>query len=113
MVDPFAPVCRGQYRKVTQDSPSRRITYYQSIGSDFAGKHGVGACDSAGKHTCERVKPDRHLCRVAQAAGYSSPAAMCETIALDTGDRLAIVDLVIWRYATLTKSYCENFAAAQ
>ena len=59
------------------------------------------------------VKPDRHLCRVAQAAGYSSPADMCEAIALDTGDRLAIVDLVIWRYATLTKGYCEKFAAAQ
>ncbi len=58
------------------------------------------------------VKPDRHLCRVAEAAGYGSPEEMCKVISTATGDRLGIIDLVIWRYATVTRDYCQKFAIA-
>lgn len=44
------------------------------------------------------AKPDRHLVRI---AGDESVPAMCERLALATGDRIATVDLVIWRAANL------------
>jgi hypothetical protein len=56
------------------------------------------------------AKPDRHLVRVAQAAGYSSPAKLCAQISLAVGDTVAVVDLVIWRYATLSPDYERFFA---
>lgn len=43
-------------------------------------------------------KPDRHLVRIAGAEG---PAALCRRLALASGDRIGVVDLVIWRAANL------------
>ena len=51
------------------------------------------------------VKPDRHLMRLAKAARFSEPAELCQVIAQATGDKLAVVDLVLWRYATLYPRY--------
>jgi hypothetical protein len=56
------------------------------------------------------VKPDRHLCRLSVAAGYSEPGSLCRDISLAVGDRLSVVDLVLWRFATLRKDYCSYFA---
>jgi hypothetical protein len=53
------------------------------------------------------VKPDRHLRRMAEAAGFSCPEALCATIAEVIGDRLSVIDLVLWRYATLDARYSE------
>lgn len=57
------------------------------------------------------VKPDRHLVRVAHASGFGSPADMCEVISAETGDRLSVVDLVIWRFATLEPAHLIQFEA--
>ena len=51
------------------------------------------------------VKPDRHLVRMAHITGHDSPLEMCSKIAETVGDSLAVVDLVLWRYATLDKNY--------
>ena len=51
------------------------------------------------------VKPDRHLVRIARIAGFESPARLCRAIADQVGDRIAVIDLVIWRYATLKRDY--------
>jgi len=51
------------------------------------------------------VKPDRHLLRISALAGYSNPLDMCQTISSIVGDRPAVVDLVVWRYATLNPGY--------
>lgn len=56
------------------------------------------------------VKPDRHLIRVAQTAGYPSPADLCSSIAHVIGDKVQVIDLVIWRYATLNRNYRSLFA---
>jgi len=58
------------------------------------------------------VKPDRHLLRVASAAGYKSPRSLCEDedIAAFVGDRVSVIDLVIWRFATLNPNYVEHFS---
>lgn len=55
------------------------------------------------------AKPDRHLVRVALATGYASPAAMCEHISAWVGDTTAVVDVVIWRFATLCADYLDFF----
>jgi endonuclease III len=57
------------------------------------------------------VKPDRHLERITKAAGYSSPREMCELISHCLGDPVQVVDVVLWRYATLFRNYVSLFAA--
>jgi hypothetical protein len=57
------------------------------------------------------VKPDRHLQRIAKAAGFSSPREMCELISDRLGDPVQVVDVVLWRYATLFRDYVTLFAA--
>jgi thermostable 8-oxoguanine DNA glycosylase len=51
------------------------------------------------------VKPDRHLTRIAVKTGYKSAERMCRTIAEVVGDSLSVIDIVIWRYATITNTY--------
>lgn len=53
------------------------------------------------------VKPDRHLRRLAHNLGYPSPKLLCEYISQATGEALAVVDLVLWRYATLNEDYVD------
>jgi len=57
----------------------------------------------------DTAKPDRHLVRVAEATGYASPASLCEQLARMVGDTMAVVDLVIWRFATISADYLEFF----
>lgn len=45
-------------------------------------------------------KPDRHLVRIAGISG-EAPIQLCARISAATGDRVAMVDLVIWRAANL------------
>jgi hypothetical protein len=47
------------------------------------------------------VKPDRHLTRIAAHTGYESPDRMCRIISEYVGDALGVIDVVLWRYATL------------
>jgi hypothetical protein len=57
----------------------------------------------------DTVKPDRHLRRLAHNLGYSSPRLMCEHISSSTGEPVSVVDLVLWRFATLKENYVEHF----
>ena len=43
-------------------------------------------------------KPDRHLIRCADTFGFHSVESLCSFISKNTGDRVAVVDQVIWRY---------------
>lgn len=56
------------------------------------------------------VKPDRHLTRIAKVTGYSSPQLLCSDIAKYIGEKIAVVDLVIWRYSTLYNDYLDFFS---
>lgn len=47
-------------------------------------------------HDC--AKPDRHLVRI---SGTEGAHAMCARLSKATGDRIATVDLVVWRAANL------------
>lgn len=57
----------------------------------------------------EIVKPDRHLVRISAAVGYNSPHEMCRVIADVAGEKLSVVDLVLWRFATLFSDYANIF----
>ncbi len=54
------------------------------------------------------AKPDRHLVRISIALGFSTPADLCTRISDDLHENVALVDLVLWRYATLDKKYLEK-----
>ncbi|MDP2860022.1 MAG: hypothetical protein Q8P50_18945 [Bacillota bacterium] len=58
------------------------------------------------------VKPDRHLVKIASTVGVQSPQELCEMISDATGDSPAVVDLVLWRYATINKNYLQVFLQA-
>lgn len=51
------------------------------------------------------VKPDRHLTRLADKTGYETVEGMCRTIADVVGDSLSVIDIVIWRYATIANTF--------
>jgi hypothetical protein len=55
------------------------------------------------------VKADRHLVRFARATGYETPDALCREIAAYVAEKLAVIDLVLWRYATLDPKYLKLF----
>lgn len=55
------------------------------------------------------VKPDRHLLRLTEATGYESPYDLCEEIAQQTGDKISVVDIVLWRFATMHSHYTDYF----
>jgi len=57
------------------------------------------------------TKPDRHLLRIAERAGYSAPDTMCRHISEIVGDKDSVVDLVLWRYATLNRQYLTTFSS--
>jgi len=54
-------------------------------------------------------KPDRHLVRLAEAVGRGDVQALCADVSDQSGDPIPVVDIVLWRFATLYPSYVELF----
>ncbi|MGB9365060.1 MAG: hypothetical protein WCE79_03510 [Xanthobacteraceae bacterium] len=48
------------------------------------------------------AKPDRHLLRLAERFGYSDVQKMCRDIFEYCGDKVAVADLVLWRFEERT-----------
>lgn len=46
-------------------------------------------------------KPDRHLKRIAASWGFDCAQEFCNQIASTTGDRVAVIDITLWRYGAL------------
>lgn len=55
------------------------------------------------------AKADRHLSRLSNSAGYEDVQEFCNTIAELTGDAIQVVDLVLWRFATIQRNYIDCF----
>ncbi|MGV8041499.1 MAG: hypothetical protein AB2L07_16035 [Thermoanaerobaculaceae bacterium] len=55
------------------------------------------------------AKPDRHLVRIAEATGYPSAEILCRAIAAEVGDTVAVVDVVLWRFASIDRGYLDHF----
>lgn len=49
----------------------------------------------------DTAKPDRHLVRLAKKFGYDDVQKFCEHISKKTGDKVTVVDVVLWRYSNL------------
>lgn len=47
------------------------------------------------------AKPDRHLVRIAEATGYDDVQTLCMRLSEECGDPVPVVDIVLWRFATL------------
>lgn len=52
------------------------------------------------------AKPDRHLVRIAALAGYEV-GDLCREISIAVGDRVPVVDVVLWRFANLHRDYLD------
>jgi len=83
----------GELERLPYIGPTTRYHLAKNLGMDVA-------------------KPDRHLCRIARSLGFQSPQHLCSCIAEATGDAVRVVDLVLWRFATLTSSYVTELKAA-
>lgn len=54
------------------------------------------------------AKADRHLVRIATAFGYTDVQQFCKFLSENSGDKIQVVDIVLWRYATLDKDYIQR-----
>ncbi|MEO8398276.1 MAG: hypothetical protein ABI550_00530 [Ignavibacteriaceae bacterium] len=54
------------------------------------------------------AKPDRHLIKISSALGFISPAHLCKEISARIDEKVSLIDLVLWRYATLDKEYLKR-----
>jgi hypothetical protein len=50
-------------------------------------------------------KPDRHLVRLAKTLGFETVDELCHTIADHVGEKVSVVDVVLWRYLSITSDY--------
>lgn len=55
------------------------------------------------------AKPDRHLVRLANSVGYSHVQQFCKDISACAGDSIPVVDIVLWRFATIDNAYLTIF----
>ncbi len=54
------------------------------------------------------AKADRHLVRIASAFGCADVQRFCKFLSDKSGDKIQVVDIVLWRYATLDKDYIQR-----
>lgn len=50
------------------------------------------------------AKPDRHLVRMAESFGFSNVQSFIKKIADLSNDPLSLVDLILWRFSTLSRA---------
>lgn len=98
-------VDRTGFEQVKHDLQKAGVPYLQEF--PFIGP--VTSYHLAKNLGLDVVKPDRHLVRIADALGYSSPTTMCVELAAITGERLSVIDIIMWRYATLVPDYLTLF----
>jgi hypothetical protein len=53
------------------------------------------------------AKPDRHLVNISNIFGYENVLEFCKKISELSNERIGVVDLIFWRFATLFKDYIE------
>ena len=56
----------------------------------------------------DTVKPDRHLVRLAEQFGFTSPLSMCQEIQKHESENLGVIDVILWRYCNLCSSRGEE-----
>ena len=56
------------------------------------------------------AKPDRHLVRLANSVCYSDVQQLCKDISEHVDDSIPVVDIVLWRFASITDAYVSIFS---
>ena len=51
------------------------------------------------------AKSDRHLKRLSEMLGFNCVQQFCKEVSTLSGDAIHVVDLVLWRFATLQRDY--------
>jgi len=51
------------------------------------------------------AKADRHLSRLANSLGYANVQEFCADISKESKEPIPVVDIVLWRFATLRRDY--------
>ena len=92
-------------REMLQSDPINALQQFPYIGPTTC----LHVAKNIGFHV---AKPDRHLCRLAALSGYKHPAHLCQALADYIGDPISVVDVVLWRFATLRHDYMTSFLAA-
>ena len=54
------------------------------------------------------AKPDRHLIRISNLLGYEDPNTFCKDLSFQIEEKISLIDLVLWRYATIDRNYIKN-----
>ena len=103
----------GTSRQLVGVDPKRYLTEAarRAIAEQRPQVHGLARLvEGAVRVKDDRVggaKPDRHLVRIAGALGARSVDHLCRPLAEFSGDPVSVVDLVLWRFATLRTDYVE------
>lgn len=91
-----------ELKKILMKSPIDTLKTFPFIGP-------TTACHLAKNLGLPFAKSDRHLSRISNFFGYSSVQNFCEEISRLSGDSIQVVDIVLWRFATLRNDYINVF----
>jgi len=101
IIDSAKLICARGYRKLKneiQKSPIDKLLIFPYIGK-------ITSFHLAKNIGLPVAKPDRHLTRIADMAGYDDVQEFCSEISKSSGDTVPVVDIVLWRFATIEKDY--------
>lgn len=105
IIDMSVRICDLGFNKLKEfleQSPIEFLQTFQYIGA-------VTSYHLAKNLGLQIAKPDRHLVRLSDLLGFENVQDMCSVIAKDSGDTIPVVDIVLWRFATLERDYLDTF----
>jgi hypothetical protein len=86
-----------QIRRLIQVDPIRHLQLLPYIGP-------VTSWHLAKNLGLDVAKNDRHLARMALGLGYADAHDLCGEVSEATGELVSVVDVIFWRFATLTRN---------
>lgn len=95
------------FNKVLQNIERYQVEYLQKL--PFVGP--ITSYHLAKNIGLNISKPDRHLQRIATACGYECSLELCSDISDHVGEKESVVDLILWRFATINANYLNHFSA--
>lgn len=105
IIDMSVRICDLGFNKLKEcleQSPIEFLQTFQYIGA-------VTSYHLAKNLGLQIAKPDRHLVRLSDLLGFENVQDLCSVIAKDSGDTIPVVDIVLWRFATLERDYLDTF----
>lgn len=99
----IAKIGFAKLKHVIENDPVNTLRMFKFIGP-------VTAFHLAKNIGISIAKPDRHLQRIAHLEGYDDVQKFCRDIAEMSGDKIQVIDVVLWRYATIEPNYLKVFS---